>query len=57
MGGILVLVSVSNYYMIIAIILVGAFFLKVRTWFIMTAKDIKHLEGISKIDFDFGFAK
>ncbi|RZB39026.1 ABC tran, MMR HSR1 and/or AAA 21 domain containing protein [Asbolus verrucosus] len=46
MSGILVMVIVANYYMIIAMVVVGTFFLKVRSWYVATAKDVKHLEGI-----------
>lgn len=48
MIGILVNVGVSNQYMIIAMVVLGALFLQIRAWYIATAKDIKHLEGISK---------
>lgn len=49
MTGILVMVSISNYYMVVAIVVIGAFFIKVRAWYIATAKDVKHLEGVSKL--------
>ncbi|XP_076270121.1 ATP-binding cassette subfamily C member 4-like isoform X2 [Rhynchophorus ferrugineus] len=48
MAGILINVSLSNYFMIIAIVILGAVFLKLRNWYIASAKDIKHLEGIAK---------
>ncbi|XP_030759733.1 multidrug resistance-associated protein 4-like [Sitophilus oryzae] len=48
MVGILINVSISNYFMIIAIVVLGAIFLKLRNWYIASAKDIKHLEGIAK---------
>lgn len=48
MLGILVNISVANPYMIIAIVLLGALFDYLRKIYISTAKDIKHLEGISK---------
>ncbi|XP_050307150.1 ATP-binding cassette sub-family C member 4-like [Anthonomus grandis grandis] len=48
MAGILVNVIISNYYMVIAIILLGIVFMKLRKWYIASAKDIKHLEGIAK---------
>lgn len=48
MCGILAMVLVANYYMIVPIILFGALFLKIRALYIATAKDVKHLEGISK---------
>ncbi|CAH1105116.1 unnamed protein product [Psylliodes chrysocephalus] len=48
MCGILVNVSISNPYIIIAIIVLGAVFLQFRNWYIASAKVIKHLEGIAK---------
>ncbi|XP_066138463.1 ATP-binding cassette sub-family C member 4-like isoform X2 [Euwallacea fornicatus] len=48
MAGILVNVAVSNYYMIIAMVILGYAFMKLRGWYIASAKDIKHLEGIAK---------
>lgn len=48
MSGSLVTVAISNYYMIAAIVLLGAVFLKIRHWYVASAKDIKHLEGIGK---------
>ncbi|XP_060517421.1 probable multidrug resistance-associated protein lethal(2)03659 isoform X2 [Cylas formicarius] len=48
MAGILINVTISNYYMVIAMILLGAIFLKIRSWYVASAKDIKHLEGIAK---------
>jgi ATP-binding cassette subfamily C (CFTR/MRP) protein 4 len=50
MSGILLMVTVANYYMVVAIIVIGALFFKVRTWYVATAKDVKHLEGISKMN-------
>lgn len=44
----MVVVIVSNYYMVVAIILLGCAFMKMRSWFISSAKRIKHLEGIGK---------
>ena len=49
MFGILINVSVVNYYMIIAAVVLGVIFFKIRGWYILTAKDLKHLEGISMI--------
>lgn len=48
MCGILAMVLVANYYMIVPIIVFGGLFLKVRALYIATAKDVKHLEGISE---------
>ncbi|KAJ8933696.1 hypothetical protein NQ314_013862 [Rhamnusium bicolor] len=48
MIGILINVGVSNPYIIIAMVILGGVFLKLRAWYIATAKDIKHLEGITK---------
>lgn len=46
MAGILINVAISNYYMIIAMLVLGYAFMKLRKWYIASAKDIKHLEGI-----------
>ncbi|KAH1024384.1 hypothetical protein HUJ05_003874 [Dendroctonus ponderosae] len=48
MGNSLLVVTISNYYMLIAIVLLGGIFLKVRTWYIASSRAIKHLEGIAK---------
>ncbi|XP_023310959.1 multidrug resistance-associated protein 4 [Anoplophora glabripennis] len=48
MIGILINVGISNQYMIIAMVVLGAVFLKIRSWYIATARDVKHLEGITK---------
>ncbi|KAI4458499.1 atp-binding cassette sub-family c [Holotrichia oblita] len=48
MCGILVMIAIANYYMIIATVILGGLFLVVRSWYVTTAKDIKHLEGIAK---------
>lgn len=48
MTGILVNVAVSNYFMVIAMFVLGIAFVKLRNWYISSAKDIKHLEGIGK---------
>lgn len=53
MSGILVMIVIANYYMIIAMVVIGILFLKVRAWYVATAKDVKHLEGISKKNFGF----
>lgn len=49
MAGILVMVSVSQPYIIIAMVVLGAVFILLRNWYISTAKAIKHIEGISKL--------
>ncbi|CAH1105115.1 unnamed protein product [Psylliodes chrysocephalus] len=48
MAGILINVSISNQYMIIAMVILGTIFFKLRGWYILTAKALKHLEGITK---------
>ncbi|KAG5885794.1 hypothetical protein JTB14_031511 [Gonioctena quinquepunctata] len=48
MAGILVNIAASNPYMIIAMVLFGVFFIKIREWFILTAKLIKHCESATK---------
>ncbi|EFA04472.2 putative multidrug resistance-associated protein lethal(2)03659-like Protein [Tribolium castaneum] len=48
MSGILVMVTIANYYMVVAMVIIGLLFLKVRSWYVATAKDVKHLEGITK---------
>ncbi|XP_066141645.1 ATP-binding cassette sub-family C member 4-like [Euwallacea fornicatus] len=44
----LVAVTVSNYYMLLTILILGAVFMKMRSWYMASARDIKHLEGIAK---------
>lgn len=51
MTGILVNVAISNYFMVIAMFVLGIAFVKLRNWYISSAKDIKHLEGIGKYCF------
>lgn len=46
--GILALVLIANYYMIVPLVILGAVFLKIRSSYITTARNIKNLEGISK---------
>ncbi|CAH0557993.1 unnamed protein product [Brassicogethes aeneus] len=48
MIGILVNVTISNPYVIIAMIVLGILFIFLRNWYIATAKAIKHIEGITK---------
>lgn len=48
MTGILVSVAYANYYMIIVMVVLGIAFIYLRNLYVATAKDIKHLEGISK---------
>lgn len=49
MCGILVSVAYANYYMIIVMVVLGIAFIYLRNLYVATAKDIKHLEGISKV--------
>lgn len=51
MCGILVNIIVSNWLNVIAIIILGSIFLFIRHCYICTARDVKRLEGISKIKF------
>ncbi|CAG9833840.1 unnamed protein product [Diabrotica balteata] len=46
--GILVNITISNAYIVIAIVILGAVFLKFRSWYISSARVLKHLEGITK---------
>ncbi|CAG9858341.1 unnamed protein product [Phyllotreta striolata] len=46
--GILANVIASNHYIVIAIIVLGALFMKLRNYYLLTAKTIKHLEGVTK---------
>ncbi|KAI2474051.1 ATP binding cassette (ABC) transporter subfamily C member [Diabrotica virgifera virgifera] len=46
--GILVNITVSNAYIVIAIAILAAVFLKFRSWYISSARVLKHLEGITK---------
>lgn len=48
MCSILVMIAIANYYMIIAGVILVLLFLLIRSWYITTAKDIKHLEGIGE---------
>lgn len=48
MAGLLLNIAISNPYMIIAMVILGAVFLKFKTWYIETAKTLKHIEGITK---------
>ncbi|XP_074034742.1 ATP-binding cassette sub-family C member 4 isoform X3 [Leptinotarsa decemlineata] len=48
MCGNLVNIGVTNPYMIIAMVLLGLLFLKIRQWFISTMMDIRHLESLTK---------
>lgn len=48
MCGILVIVVATNYYMIVITIILGILFYKIRGWYMANARDIKHLEGITK---------
>lgn len=49
MCGILVSVAYANYYMIIVMVVLGFAFIYLRNLYVATARDVKHLEGISKI--------
>lgn len=49
MCGILVTVAYANYYMIIVMVVLGIAFIYLRNLYVATAKDVKHLEGISKV--------
>ncbi|XP_045472555.1 ATP-binding cassette sub-family C member 4-like [Harmonia axyridis] len=46
--GILVMVTLSNPYMCILIVILGIIFFLVRIWYINTARSLKLLEGIAK---------
>lgn len=48
MIGIFVMVVIANYYMMILIVILGVVFLKLRKLYIITARNVKNLEGISK---------
>ncbi|XP_022907991.2 ATP-binding cassette sub-family C member 4-like [Onthophagus taurus] len=48
MCGIIVMIGIANPYMVIAAVILGIFFLQIRRWYALTAKDIKHLEGTTK---------
>lgn len=49
MTGILVMVLVANYYMIVAIVFLIVALSKLRSIYIATAKNVKHLEGIGTL--------
>ncbi|GJQ86168.1 hypothetical protein Trydic_g13445 [Trypoxylus dichotomus] len=46
--GAIVLICVANYWMVIPIIILTIVFYYLRSWYIVTAKRIKHIEGIVK---------
>ncbi|XP_056634781.1 putative uncharacterized protein DDB_G0282133 [Diorhabda sublineata] len=48
MAGILINIVIANPIMIIILIILGSLYLKFRTWYMATAKTLKHLEGIAK---------
>lgn len=48
MFGILTMVVIVNYYLLIAIVIVGPVFYKIRVVYLATAQDIKRLEGITR---------
>ncbi|XP_056634445.1 ATP-binding cassette subfamily C member 4-like isoform X1 [Diorhabda sublineata] len=47
-AGILVNIAVSSPVMVIAIVILGIVFIKFNSWYILTAKVLKHVEGIAK---------
>lgn len=55
MCGILVSVAFANYYMIIVMVVLAIAFIYLRNLYVATAKDVKHLEGISKSSRSFIF--
>ncbi|XP_018322246.1 multidrug resistance-associated protein 4 [Agrilus planipennis] len=48
MIGILINVSIANDWMIIVAVILGAVFIKVQSWYVASARDIKHLEGTTR---------
>ncbi|KAJ3654233.1 hypothetical protein Zmor_013432 [Zophobas morio] len=48
MSGILIMIVIANYYMLVPIVIIGFLFFKVRGWYLATARDVKHLEGMTK---------
>ncbi|XP_068086395.1 ATP-binding cassette sub-family C member 4 [Anabrus simplex] len=48
MCGILVMVTISNYYYLIPMAIIGFFFYKLRTMYLRTAQDVKRLEGTTR---------
>ncbi|XP_022909501.2 probable multidrug resistance-associated protein lethal(2)03659 [Onthophagus taurus] len=48
MTGSLVLISIANIWMLIVIAVLVVVFIVLRRWFLVTAKSIKHVEGIAK---------
>lgn len=47
-SGILVMVILSNPYMIILIVILGIIFFVVRIWYINTARSLKLIEGVGE---------
>lgn len=48
LSGILTLVLIANCYMIVPLVILGAIFLKLKSLFITTTRNVKNLEGISE---------
>ncbi|KAK9720652.1 ABC transporter [Popillia japonica] len=46
--GAIVLICIANYWMTIPIVLLLILFYFMRGWYMLTAKDVKHVEGIAK---------
>lgn len=46
--GAIVLICIANYWMTIPIVLLLILFYFMRGWYMLTAKDVKHVEGIGK---------
>ena len=51
--GIFVMVAITNYWMIIVMVVMSIIFVILRKWFLATAKCIKHVEGIGTLQFGF----
>lgn len=46
--GSVVLICFANYWMVIPIVIISIVFYWLRNWYMLTAKSIKHVEGIGK---------
>ncbi|CAG9814462.1 unnamed protein product [Phaedon cochleariae] len=46
--GILINIAVANNYLVIPMVIVGVLFWKIRTWYALTARAVKRLEGTTK---------
>jgi len=49
MGGILIIVTITNYYTAIPSVIILILLWLTRRWYIKTARDVKRIEGMSML--------